>query len=56
MSSMVKRVFYSFCDQVVVDFRANVVRNHLMANLDREEARSLDTSFWETTKNRPNDA
>lgn len=43
---MAKRVFFSFHYQDVVDFRANVVRNHWVTK-DRESAGFYDASIWE---------
>lgn len=48
--SMAKRVFFSFHYQDVVDFRANVVRNHWLTKPDRESAGFFDASVWETAK------
>jgi Thoeris protein ThsB, TIR-like domain len=47
---MAKRIFFSFHYQDVVDFRANVVRNHWMTKPDRESAGFFDASIWETAK------
>lgn len=47
---MAKRVFFSFHYQDVIDFRANVVRNHWMTKPDRETAGFFDASVWETAK------
>jgi len=47
---MAKRVFFSFHYQDVIDFRANVVRNHWMTKPDRESAGFFDASIWEKTK------
>lgn len=47
---MAKRVFFSFHYQDVVDFRANVVRQHWMTKPDREEAGFFDASIWESAK------
>jgi hypothetical protein len=47
---MAKRVFFSFDYQDVIDFRANVVRNHWMTKPDRESAGFFDASIWETAK------
>ena len=44
---MAKRVFFSFHYQDVIDFRANVVRNHWMAKPNREETGFFDASLWE---------
>ena len=47
---MAKRVFFSFHYQDVLDFRANVVRNHWLCKPDREAAGFFDASLWEATK------
>lgn len=47
---MAKRVFFSFHYQDVIDFRANVVRNHWMTKPNRESAGFFDASIWETAK------
>lgn len=47
---MAKRVFFSFHYQDVIDFRANVVRNHWITKSDRESAGFFDASIWETAK------
>ena len=47
---MAKRVFFGFHYQDVIDFRANVVRNHWMTKPDREAAGFFDASLWETAK------
>lgn len=47
---MARRVFFSFHYQDVIDFRANVVRNHWMTKSDREEAGFFDASIWEKAK------
>ncbi len=47
---MAKRVFFSFHYQDVIDFRANVVRNHWLTKDNREEAGFFDASIWETAK------
>ena len=47
---MGNRVFFSFHYQDVIDFRANVVRNHWVAKPNREAAGFYDASIWETTK------
>jgi hypothetical protein len=51
---MPKRVFFSFHYQDVVDFRANVVRQHWVTKPDREEAGFFDASLWERTKREGN--
>jgi len=45
-----KRVFFSFHYQDVIDFRANVVRNHWLTKPDREAAGFFDASIWEKAK------
>ncbi len=47
---MAKRVFFSFHYKDVIDFRANVVRNHWMTKPDREEAGYFDASIWENAR------
>jgi len=47
---MAKRVFFSFHYQDVIDFRANVVRNHWLTKKDREDAGFFDASIWESAK------
>jgi len=47
---MAKRVFFSFHYQDVIDFRANVVRNHWLTKPDRGSAGFFDASIWETAK------
>jgi hypothetical protein len=44
---LAKRVFFSFHYVDVIEFRANVVRNHWMTKPDREEAGYFDASVWE---------
>ncbi len=44
---MAKKVFFSFHYQDVIDFRANVVRNHWRLKLDRQSAGYFDKSVWE---------
>jgi len=46
---MAKRVFFTFHYQDVLDFRANVVRNHGTTK-ERGEAGFFDASVWEATK------
>ena len=53
---MAKRVFFSFHYQDVIDFRANVVRNHWVTKDYREEAGFFDASLWESTKRRGRDS
>lgn len=45
---MAKRVFFSFHYQDVIDFRANVVRNHKTTK--HEGAGYFDASIWEASK------
>lgn len=45
---MAKRVFFSFHYQDVIDFRANVVRNHKLTKDDN--AGYFDASIWEDAK------
>lgn len=52
---MAKRVFFSFHYEDVIDFRANVVRNHWMTKPDRGEAGYFDASVWESAKRRGED-
>lgn len=47
---MAKRVFFSFHYQDVIDFRANVVRQHWLTKPDREAAGFFDASIWESAK------
>lgn len=47
---MAKRVFFSFHYQDVIDFRANVVRNHWLTKPDRKDAGFFDSSIWEEAK------
>jgi hypothetical protein len=47
---MAKRVFFSFHYQDVIDFRANVVRNHWLTKPDRQDAGYFDASIWESAK------
>ena len=47
---MAKRVFFSFHYRDVVDFRANVVRQHWVAKADREESGYFDASIWEEAR------
>lgn len=48
--SVAKRVFFSFHYQDVIDFRANVVRQHWLTKPDRDTAGFFDASIWETAK------
>lgn len=47
---MAKKVFFSFHYQDVIDFRANVVRQHWVTKPNREEAGYFDKSIWEEAK------
>lgn len=47
---MAKRVSFSFHYQDVIDFRANVVRQHWLLKPDRKDAGFFDASIWETAK------
>lgn len=47
---MAKKVFFSFHYQDVVDFRANVVRQHWKSKPDRQSAGYFDKSVWEKAK------
>lgn len=47
---MAKKVFFSFHYQDVIDFRANVVRNHGKFKIDKDEAGYYDSSIWEKVK------
>lgn len=47
---MARRVFFSFYYQDVVDFRANVVRQHWLTKPDREAAGFFDASIWGNAK------
>src|SRR5438874_12467400 len=46
---MAKRVYFAFHYQDVIDFRANVVRNHNFLGV--ESAGYYDHSIWEEAKN-----
>jgi hypothetical protein len=48
--NMAKRVYFAFHYQDVIDFRANVVRNHWCTKPDREDAGFYDASIWEEAK------
>jgi hypothetical protein len=48
--SVAKKVFFSFHYQDVIDFRANVVRQHWVTKPNREEAGYFDKSIWEEAK------
>lgn len=46
---MAKRVFFSFHYKDVIDFRANVVRNHNVSEKD-DNGGFFDASIWESAK------
>ena len=45
---MAKRCFFSFHYQDVIDFRANVVRQHWVTKPDRQAAGFFDASIWQS--------
>jgi hypothetical protein len=47
---MAKRVYFAFHYQDVIDFRANVVRNHWLTKPHRDAAGFFDASLWEDAK------
>lgn len=47
---MAKRVFFSFYYQDVIDFRADVVRQHWRMKPDREDAGFFGASIWGNAK------
>lgn len=47
---MAKRVFFSFHYNDVINFRANVVRQHWLTKPDRDAAGFYDASIWESAK------
>jgi hypothetical protein len=47
---MAKRVYFAFHYQDVIDFRANVVRNHWLTKPHREAAGFFDASLWEEAR------
>ncbi len=47
---MAKRVFFSFHYQDVIDFRANVVRQHWLTKPNRYAAGFYDASIWESAQ------
>jgi hypothetical protein len=47
---MAKRVYFGFHYQDVIDFRANVVRNHWVTKEHRDAAGFFDASLWETAE------
>jgi len=49
---MAKRVFFSFHYRDVIDFRANVVRQHWLTKPNRQAAGFFDASIWESAKKR----
>jgi hypothetical protein len=54
--TMARRVFFSFHYQDVIDFRANVVRNHWLLKEDHDDAGFFDASLWESSKARGPDS
>src|SRR5260370_16477111 len=49
---MAKRVYFAFHYQDVINFRANVVRNHWLTKPQRESAGFFDASLWEEAKSK----
>jgi hypothetical protein len=49
---MARRVYFAFHYQDVIDFRANVVRNHWLTKPAREAAGFFDASLWESARKR----
>lgn len=47
---MAKKVFFSFHYQDIIDFRANVVRNHWVVSEKQSAAGYFDKSIWEESK------
>src|SRR5271166_1292942 len=47
---MARRVYFAFHYQDVIDFRANVVRNHWVTKEHRDAAGFFDASLWEDAK------
>lgn len=47
---MAKKVFFCFHYKDVIEFRANVVRNHWLLKPDRGSAGYFDKSVWESAK------
>ena len=47
---MARRVYFAFHYQDVIDFRANVVRNHWVTKEHREAAGFFDASLWEEAR------
>jgi hypothetical protein len=47
-----KRVYFGFHYQDVIDFRANVVRNHWVTKEHRDAAGFFDASLWEDAKSK----
>jgi hypothetical protein len=48
--AMANRVYFAFHYQDVIDFRANVVRNHWVTKEHRDDAGYFDASLWESAK------
>ena len=49
---MARRVYFGFHYQDVIDFRANVVRNHWVTKEHRDAAGFFDASLWEEAENK----
>jgi hypothetical protein len=47
---MASRVYFAFHYQDVIDFRANVVRNHWVTKEHRDDAGYFDESLWESVQ------
>jgi hypothetical protein len=47
---MASRVYFAFHYQDVIDFRANVVRNHWITKEHRDDAGYFDKSLWESVQ------
>jgi Thoeris protein ThsB, TIR-like domain len=47
---MAKRVYFAFHYKDVINFRANVVRNHWVTKAHREAAGFFDSSLWEEAR------
>ena len=47
---MARRVYFAFHYRDVIDFRANVVRNHWLTKPGRDSAGFFDVSLWEEAK------
>jgi len=49
---MARSVYFAFHYQDVIDFRANVVRNHWVTKEHRDAAGFFDASLWEEAENK----